>query len=112
MWKEKNVLMHMRHPGIVKFEGLVETNKIFAIMMEMCCFGSLQDLLWRRVRLTEPEVRFYMLQILDSLEYLHSKNVIHRDLKLANIFLQTGMTTKIGDFGLCAQLLNPQERRR
>jgi serine/threonine protein kinase len=85
MWKEKNVLMHMRHPGIVKFEGLIETNKIFAIMMEMCCFGSLQDLLWRRVRLIEPEVRFCMLQIIDSLEYLHSKNVIH----LANIFLQT-----------------------
>lgn len=113
MWNEKDVIMYLHHPGIVKFEGLIDTETNFGIMMEMCCFGSLQDLLYRRVRLTEPEVRFFMVQIIDAVKYLHSKkNIIHRDLKLANIFLQAGMVTKIGDFGLAAQLRDRKERRR
>jgi serine/threonine protein kinase len=112
MWNEKNILKRIRHPGFVKYKGFLENDKIYAILMELCSFGSLQDLLSRRVRLTEPEVRYFMVQILDSIEFLHSKWIIHRDLKLANIFLQDGFRTKIGDFGLACQLKSPNERRR
>jgi polo-like kinase 1 len=45
-----------------------------------------------------------MLQLLETLEYLHNNKVIHRDLKMGNIFLNTDMQLKIGDFGLAAKL--------
>lgn len=45
-----------------------------------------------------------MLQLLDGLEYLHSQKIIHRDLKLGNLFLSDNMHIKIGDFGLATKI--------
>ena len=53
--------------------------------------------------LTEPEVRYYMMQICEGVRYLHRKTILHRDLKLGNMFLTWDMTVKIGDFGLATQ---------
>lgn len=53
--------------------------------------------------LTEPEVRYYMMQICEGVRYLHRKSILHRDLKLGNMFLTWDMTVKIGDFGLATQ---------
>ena len=53
--------------------------------------------------LTEPEVRYYMVQICEGVRYLHRKTILHRDLKLGNMFLTWDMTVKIGDFGLATQ---------
>jgi serine/threonine protein kinase len=101
----------LSHPGIVKYEGHFESQEAYFIVLEMCCHSSMKELLTRRKRLKEPEVQYYMLQILDAVAYMHSKLVIHRDLKLANIFLQNGLSIKIGDFGLAAQLSDKSERK-
>ena len=77
--------------------------------LELCHHGSLGDLLDRRGVLTEPEVQCYALQILDALEYLHSERVVHRDIKPDNIFLQKGLRTRIGDFGLSLKLDDTKE---
>ena len=53
-----------------------------------------------------------MAQVIQAVKYLHSKQVIHRDLKLGNLFLQTDLTVKVGDFGLAAKLDNADERKR
>lgn len=58
----------------------------------------------QRLVLTEPEVRYYMRQLVDGVHYIHSQNVIHRDLKLGNMFLADDMVMKIGDFGLATRL--------
>ena len=73
---------------------------------------SMSDLLRRRKRLTEAEAQYYMLQILDSVKYLHKVDVIHRDLKLGNIFLNKHMEVKCGDLGLATKLSHPNERKR
>ena len=65
----------------------------------------------KRKCLTPPEVRYYMLQLISALEYLHSIKVIHRDLKMGNIFLSHSMDLKLGDFGLCAKLEYVEERK-
>ncbi|KAF1327892.1 Plk/plk-unclassified protein kinase, partial [Globisporangium splendens] len=73
---------------------------------------SLSDLLRRRKRISEPEVRFYIRQLIDGIEYLHSNLVIHRDLKLGNLFLTSDMEIKIGDFGLATRLDTMYDRKR
>lgn len=57
---------------------------------------SLLELHKRRKAVTEPEARYYMTQLLKGVQYLHNNRVIHRDLKLGNIFLNDDMEVKIG----------------
>ena len=72
----------------------------------------MSELIKRRKRLTEPEVRYYIIQLVSSLQYLHENLVIHRDLKLGNLFLDSHMRIKVGDFGLATRLTDASERRR
>lgn len=65
-----------------------------------------------RRRLSEPETQYFMLQIIEGVRYLHANNIIHRDLKLGNLFVAHDMTIRIGDFGLAAQLSHSGERKR
>ena len=66
----------------------------------------------RRKRLTEIEVQCYIVQLIKALKYLHSHRVIHRDLKLGNLFLTDKMELKVGDFGLATKLDFEGERKR
>jgi serine/threonine protein kinase len=70
------------------------------------------DLLKKRKVLSEAEVRYYMYQLLDGIRYMHRKSIIHRDLKLGNLFLTKDLTLKIGDFGLAASLKHDGERKK
>lgn len=58
-----------------------------------------------RVRITEQEAKSYIAQLVEGLKYIHSRKVIHRDLKLGNLFLTKNMELKIGDFGLSERVL-------
>lgn len=66
----------------------------------------------RRKTITEPETRFYMKQILSGVQYLHHNRIIHRDLKLGNLFLNDELHVKIGDFGLAARIEYEGERKK
>lgn len=72
--------------------------------MNTVCPQSMMELHKRRKAITEPETRFYMHQILLGVQYLHSQRIIHRDLKLGNLFLDDDLHVKIGDFGLAAKI--------
>ena len=72
----------------------------------------MMELMKARRTLTEAEVRYYMVQILDAVEYLHERQIIHRDLKLGNLFLDKDMHIKVGDFGLACQLGHHDERKK
>jgi polo-like kinase 1 len=65
----------------------------------------------RRGALTEPEVRYLVKQLIKGCQYLHKNKIIHRDLKLGNLFLNNDMEIKIGDFGL-ATTVNEGERKK
>jgi polo-like kinase 1 len=66
----------------------------------------------RRKTVTEPETRYFVKQIVEACIYLHDKRVIHRDLKLGNLFLNDQMEIKIGDFGLATRMENETDRKR
>lgn len=102
----------LHHTNIVKFEGFFEDNENVYILLELCTNQTLNDLMRRRKRLTELEVQCYLAQIISSLRYLHAHRVIHRDIKLGNIFLSDKMEIKMGDFGLAAKLEFDGEKKR
>ena len=90
----------LNHKNICKFEHSFEDDNFVYILVEYCPFKSLNDLLKKRIKLKEYEVRFYMFQVLEALMYLKRKKIVHRDLTLGNIFLKDYQTIKLGDFGL------------
>ncbi|EER31616.1 cell cycle serine/threonine-protein kinase CDC5/MSD2 [Candida tropicalis MYA-3404] len=101
----------LKHPNIVNFVDCFEDDVNVYILLEICPNQSLMELLKTRKRVSEPEVRFFMVQIIGAIKYLHSRRVIHRDLKLGNIFFDPDMNLKIGDFGLASVLPSNDSRK-
>lgn len=66
----------------------------------------------RRKGLTEAEARYYLIQIVNATKYMHEQNVIHRDLKLGNLFIDENMDIKVGDFGLATTITFDGERKK
>jgi len=102
----------MHHPNVVNFEHVFEDQDNVYILLEICTNQTLNELLKRRKRLTELEVQCYLVQLVNCLKHLHSNRIIHRDLKLGNVFLNEKMEIKVGDFGLACKLEFDGERRR
>jgi len=107
---EIRIHKQLNHDNIVKFVSFFETPDSYVIVLELCSL-SLLELIKSRKRLTENEVRYYIKQIIEGLKYLHDKKIIHRDLKLGNIFLTEDLKIKLGDFGLSTQLSYDGERK-
>ncbi|KXJ95332.1 serine/threonine protein kinase [Microdochium bolleyi] len=106
---ELQIHSKMRHQNIVHFLRAFSADACTYLVLELCPNGSLMDMVKRRKGLTEPEVRFYSIQIAGAIRYMHSKGIIHRDLKMGNIFLDRHMNAKIGDFGLAALLVTGRD---
>lgn len=66
----------------------------------------------RRKSITEYECRYYIYQIIQGVKYLHDNRIIHRDLKLGNLFLNDMLHVKIGDFGLATRIEYEGERKK
>ncbi|EKJ79378.1 hypothetical protein FPSE_00420 [Fusarium pseudograminearum CS3096] len=106
---ELQIHSKMKHKNVVQFLRAFSYEKCTYLILELCPNGSLMDMVKRRKGLTEPEVRFYSVQIAGAIKYMHSKGIIHRDLKMGNIFLDSQMNAKIGDFGLAALLVTGRD---
>lgn len=112
LMSEIKIHRSLHHTNIVRFEHFFEDENNVYIMLELCTNQSLNDLVRRRKRLIELEVQCYLSQVLSALKYMHSHRVIHRDIKLGNIFLSDKMEIKMGDYGLAAKLEFEGERKR
>lgn len=102
----------LAHKHIVGFNHFFEDHENVYILLELCRAQSMNELLRRRKRLHEIEVMCYGIQMLSALKYMHAHKVIHRDLKLGNLFLNDKMEIKIGDFGLATKLEFDGDRKR
>jgi len=102
----------LKNKYICEYKHFFEDKTNCYILLELCHNQSMNELLKRRKRLTEPEVKYFISQLLESIKYLHSINVIHRDLKIGNLFLDKNLKLKVGDFGLASQLASVDEKRK
>ncbi|RHZ77303.1 hypothetical protein Glove_182g23 [Diversispora epigaea] len=107
---EANIHFKLDHPNIVNLYDVFDDSEFVYFRMELCSNQSLFDMVVNRGELTESEVRLYMIQLIDAVGYMHDNNIMHRDLKLENIFLSESLDLKIGDFGLSAELDSTDER--
>ncbi len=112
LMSEIKIHRSLHHPNVVTFEQFFEDSENVYILLELCGNQTLNELVRRRRKLTEIETKCYIMQLIEGLKYLHSHRVIHRDLKLGNLFLTEKMELKIGDFGLATKLEFDGERKR
>ena len=101
---EVTILSSLNNPYIVKYyESFVE-NSTLHIIMEYCEKGDLSQIL-KKQPLNESKIWKFFIQICIGLEYLHSRQILHRDIKTLNIFLSADDSVRIGDLGV-AKIMN------
>uniref|UniRef100_A0A6B2LBF2 non-specific serine/threonine protein kinase n=1 Tax=Arcella intermedia TaxID=1963864 RepID=A0A6B2LBF2_9EUKA len=99
---ETSLLQRLHHPNIVELIDICDTKETLFIVMELMEGGELYEEIVRRKSFTEKDASYIMLQLLRSLDYLHSQGIVHRDLKLENLLLtkKNALDIKLADFGL------------
>jgi len=97
---ERSVLEAVNHPFIVTLHYAFQTPKKLYVVLEFCAGGELFFHLSQAGRFSQGRCRFYACEICLGIDYLHSLNIIYRDLKPENLLLDAQGHCKITDFGL------------
>ena len=108
--REAALLRSLQHPNIVRYYASFAEKQYFCIVMEYANGGDLyQKLQGRRAQrpkalLRETEVLNVFVQLVLAIKHIHDSNVLHRDLKSQNVFLNRKGRVKLGDFGIARRL--------
>jgi len=99
---EVRLLMLLNHPKIIKFKEYFETSDKLYIVQEYCSGGNLCDLVRKNKGLSETRAKEIFVQLLQAVKYLHSSNIVHRDIKSENVLLteKNADDVRLLDFGL------------
>ncbi|KAJ6809174.1 putative mitogen-activated protein kinase kinase kinase 1 [Iris pallida] len=101
--QEIALLSQFEHENIVQYYGTDKEEAKLFIFIELVTQGSLASL-YQKYRLQDSQVSAYTRQILKGLYYLHERNVVHRDIKCANILVHANGSVKLADFGLAKEI--------
>uniref|UniRef100_A0A5B6Z2B7 non-specific serine/threonine protein kinase n=1 Tax=Davidia involucrata TaxID=16924 RepID=A0A5B6Z2B7_DAVIN len=100
--REISTMKLIRHPNVIRMcEVMASKTKIY-IVLEFVTGGELFDKIASKGRLKEDEARKYFQQLINAVDYCHSRGVFHRDLKPENLLLDANGVLKVSDFGLSA----------
>ena len=94
--REMRILQMIRHRHIAEVYEIIETERHTYFILELACNGDLLDYINSRHFIPEPEARYMCNQLIEALEYCHSLNIAHRDLKCENILLGPNLDIKLG----------------
>ncbi|XP_074272539.1 serine/threonine-protein kinase STY46-like isoform X2 [Silene latifolia] len=99
--QEVDILRQVQHENVVRFIGACTKSPNLCIVTEYMPGGSLYNYLHRnRKNLQLSELLKFATDVSKGMEYLHHSNIIHRDLKTANLLMDTLQTVKVADFGV------------
>jgi len=101
---EVQFLKSCQHPNIIRYIDAVRAGEKFYIITEWMESKSVADVISRFGKLQESLTRNYISQISRGLAYLHERNIIHRDVKAANVLVSKDGFVKLADFGIALQL--------
>lgn len=92
------VMSKIKHPNVLHLYEFLESSNTYYAVTQLCNGGDLEEKLQSEGEFSEPKAVFFLKQIMSGFVELHSQKVMHRDFKLANLFLHDGNII-IGDFG-------------
>jgi len=104
------VMKESKHKNIVNFMDSYLVSGVLWVVMEYMEGGSLTDVVTYNI-MTEGQISAVCRETLHGLQHLHSKGVIHRDIKSDNVLLSMQGDIKLTDFGFCAQVNQHQTKR-
>ncbi|CAI8583573.1 unnamed protein product [Vicia faba] len=106
---EQQILRRFDHPLLPRLKGVFETEKLIGSAMDYCHGGNMHYLKKKQPekKFSEETIRFYAVELVLALEYLHNLGVVYRDLKLENIMIQQSGHIMLVDFDL-SKKLNPK----
>ena len=103
---EINLMKKLRgHKNIITLFEKFENNKYYFIVMENAIGGNLLQTIKKMTKLTETQSKNIFKQLIKTLKYIHSKNIVHRDIKPHNILLDLNDNIKICDFGVGKEII-------
>ncbi|CAB1332412.1 unnamed protein product [Coregonus sp. 'balchen'] len=103
--EEIRMMAHLNHPNIIRMLGATCEKSNYNLMVEWMAGGSVSHLLNKYGAFKEAVIINYTEQLLRGLAYLHENQIIHRDIKGANLLIDsTGQRLRIADFGAAARL--------
>ena len=105
--KETTILKGLQNPYIVKYVTHFTDRKRINIIMEYCDGGDLGGYMKKQMgrNLSESKIWKFFIQICLGVQYLHSRKILHRDIKTINMFLMKDESLWVGDLGV-AKMLN------
>eukprot|EP01065_Artemidia_motanka_P040925 TRINITY_DN5225_c1_g1_i1.p1 TRINITY_DN5225_c1_g1~~TRINITY_DN5225_c1_g1_i1.p1 ORF type:complete len:775 (+),score=167.61 TRINITY_DN5225_c1_g1_i1:190-2514(+) len=111
---EIEILAKLRHPNVVEYRGYYIGTRLMYIWMEYVCGLSLSKVIGMLQGMLPTSAQPLMGQILSGLSYIHSKNIVHQDVKPSNILFGAGHPpcVKLADFGLAKSLWDTKQRDR
>jgi serine/threonine protein kinase len=101
---EARSMFRMSHENIVRVYALVETEEAVAIAMEYIEGQTLRQCMLNEGRLPDDKIRAFLRQILGALRYVHSQQLVHRDIKPGNFMVDKQGNIKLMDFGIAKSL--------
>lgn len=107
--QEIEILSQLNHRNIVRYLGSTRDREHLNIFLEHCAGGSIASLIGKYGKFNETLTRKCTKQILLGLEYLHSRNIIHRDIKGANVMVGQDGIAKLADFGSAKKIYGMTE---
>ncbi|XP_017482092.1 PREDICTED: protein kinase DC2 isoform X2 [Rhagoletis zephyria] len=101
---ERNILREIRHPFVISLEWSTKDDCCLYMIFEYVCGGELFTYLRNAGRFNSQTSNFYAAEIVSALEYLHSLQIVYRDLKPENLLINRDGHLKITDFGFAKKL--------
>jgi len=109
--RELEVMKILDHPNIIRLFDIIFINDKIVMVMEMAGHGDLLEYVKLRGAIPDEKAKVMYAQLVSAVDYLHSLNIVHRDLKCENILLDIENNIKLSDFGF-SRFQHPDQMSR